>query len=126
MNLKHLIGKLHFILRFTLIVIILVSTTGCEKDKKLDSEFIARIVAFDVECSNCLLSFPDDSNTISEEIGESEQGYYHAINLDKDTFRIGQYLRVTLRETSDQDFEAYCSPGYDYLVVYITDWIPVE
>jgi hypothetical protein len=102
------------------------SVIGCEKDNGLDSEFIAKIVGFDVECSNCILSFPNDSHTISNEISESETGHYHAINLDRDTFRIGQQLSVNLRELLDQDLDAFCNPAYTYPMVYLTDWKPVE
>ena len=126
MNLKHLFIKPQFAFRFILISIILGSVIGCEKDKDLDSEFIARIVAFDVDCSNCILAFPNDSHTISNEIGESESGYYHAINLDRDTFRIGQELSVNLRELLDTDLDAFCNPAYTYPTVYLNDWNPVE
>jgi len=103
---------------------------GCEQrnENPPDSGYLAKIVGFDMNCSTCFLSFPEDSLTIIKEIGESEENYYHAINLGKDTFRTGQYLNVKLREPLENEYRACKTmyPSFDYRMIFVTHWNPIE
>jgi len=105
---------------------IVLIAAGCNKDKDnaLDSQFTAEIVAFDLNCSTCILKFPDDSLTIKREIGASENNYYHAINLDKDTLKIGEKLKVKLRKANDQELSACITlyPDFNFKNIFITEY----
>jgi len=97
---------------------------ACEKSTdKLSTNYTARIVGFDMNCSTCILEFPDDYLQVKKEIGVSPGNYYQAINLSKDNFKIGQMLKVKIRKSETNELRA-CNtlyPTSDYKNVFITD-----
>jgi len=99
---------------------------GCEKspDNKINSDFTARIVGFDLNCSTCILEFPDDSSQVKKEIGESPSNYYQTINLSKGNYEIGQKLRVKIRKADTNELTPCISlyPSYSYKNVFITEF----
>jgi len=114
---------------FILISIFLI-TYGCSKedDNILDSYFLSEIVGFDYNCSTCILSFPNDSLTIKQEIGPSEGNYYNAINLYIDTFNINQKLLVKLRKPKKDEIRGCITlfPTVSCRSIYIIDYKLVE
>ena len=84
------------------LVCIIVS---CEHnpDYRTDSEYIATIVGFDLNCSTCILAFPDDNSQIKKEIGENPNNFYQTINLSKGDYEIGQKVRVKLRKAETNE-----------------------
>jgi len=110
------------IIIFTAIVSFLFA---CEKSTdKLNSKLTAKIVGFDLNCSTCILEFPDDYLQVKEEIGLSPSNYYHAINMSKDNFKIGQKLKVKIRKSEPNELRACITlyPSYNYKNVFITDF----
>ncbi len=98
---------------------------GCEKSPdNLKSEYTARIVGFDLNCSTCILEFPDDHLQVQEEIGESPSNYYEAINLSKGKYEIGQKLRVKIRKADANELTPCITlyPSYSYKNVFITEF----
>ncbi len=116
--------------RFIGLLTILLFVSSCSKDNEdtLDRYFVGEIVNFDLNCSTCILKFPNDSITIKQAIGTSSDNYYHTINLEKDTFKINQRVLVKLRKAEDNELRACITlfPSYDYMNIYIIDFKPDE
>jgi hypothetical protein len=95
-----------------LLLIILIS--GCKKEPvNTEGQFIARIESFDLNCSNCIVSFPFDSHAVKDIIGESPENRYKAVNLNKGSFEIGQLINATVRKASENE-EKNCIGLYAY------------
>jgi hypothetical protein len=98
---------------------------SCERNPdKINSEYIATIVAFDPNCSTCILEFPYDYLQVKQEFGESPDNYYQAINLSDGNYEIGQKLKVKIRKPETKDARACRTmfPTYNYRSVFITDF----
>jgi hypothetical protein len=130
MKINHLIKKLEIMKRFIRLLIIILFVHGCSRDNEdtLDRYFLGEIVNFDLNCSTCILKFPNDSMTIKQAIGTSRDNYYQTINLEKDTFKINQRVLVKLRKAEDNELRACITlfPSYDYRNIYIIDFKPDE
>jgi len=109
---------------------IILFAYGCDKNHvdNTDRYFVGEIVGFDLNCSTCILKFPDDSITIQETIGASKNNCYQTVNLEKDTFTISQRVLVKLRVPEDNELNACITlyPSYDYKNIYIIDFKPDE
>jgi hypothetical protein len=76
-------------------LLILFFLTGCEKVKDNSTkQYSAQIVGFDLNCSTCIVAFPDDSLNINAILGPSPNNYYQIVNLDKGNYTVGQKLRM--------------------------------
>lgn len=111
----------------TLLVIgfLLIALLGCKKGiDNLDNQYIAKIVGFDINCSTCILSFPDDSITMRKLLGESLNNYYQAINLNKNDFTIGQMIKVKVRKAVDTELQACITlaASNNYKNIYVSDY----
>jgi len=103
---------------------------GCEQnpvngsDNLIESEYIATIVGFDLNCSTCILEFPDDNSQIRKEIGESPNNYYQTINLSKGDYKPGQKVRVRVRKAESDELKPCITlyPSYSYKSVFITEF----
>jgi hypothetical protein len=99
---------------------------GCEKSQvnRTDSDYIARIAGFDLNCSTCILEFPDNNSQIIKEIGESPDNYYQTINLNKANYETGQLVRVKIRKAEPDELKACITlyPSYSYKNVFITEF----
>jgi len=119
-----------YLIAFIFLFVFACNRENFEKEihNNLDSYFVGEIVNFDLNCSTCILKFPDDSLTIKNEIGISRDNYYQTINLMKDTFKINQKVWVKLRKAEKNDLRASITlyASYDYTNVYITDFKPIE
>jgi len=98
---------------------------GCDKVKEdLNRQYSAQIVGFDMNCSTCILSFPDDSLEIERLLGESPGNNYQVVNLDKGDFEIGQKLKVNVRKAEDSELTACIAmyPSYNYQNLFALDY----
>ena len=99
---------------------------SCEKspDNKIDSIYIARIIGFDLNCSTCILEFPDDNSQVKKEIGESPGNYYQTTNLSKGNYVIGQKVRVKIRKEEPNDLTPCINlyPSYSYKNIFIKEF----
>jgi len=96
--------------------------TGCEKEKETSgNKYVAQIVGFDLNCSTCIVMFPDDSLGVKREIGSSPNNYYHIINLEKGSYTIGQKLKVEVRKAQDKELKSCITlyPSYAYENLYL-------
>ncbi len=97
---------------------------ACDKDTdNLNSYVTAKIVGFDLNCSTCILEFPDDYEQVKEVIGLSPDNYYVAVNLSKATYEIGQQLKVKIRSPFTDELRQCIAmyPSYNYKGIYVTD-----
>jgi hypothetical protein len=98
---------------------------SCEKNTdKISSDYTARIVGFDLNCSTCILEFPDDYLEVKGKIGSSPENYYQAINLNSENFKIGQTLKVKIRKAESNELRDCITmlPSYNYKNVFILDF----
>ena len=110
---------------FSVLVFILLLFAACEKvaEDKI-TLYSAKIVGFDLNCSTCIVSFPDDSLMIKKLFGESPDNYYEIINLDKADFEIGEKLRVNVRAAENAELKACITlyPSSNYKSLYVSDY----
>ena len=109
---------------FTLSILSFIVSCEQNKDIRIDSDYIGRIVGFDLNCSTCILEFPDDNSQIKKEIGESPNNFYQTINLSKGEYEIGQKVRVKFRMPETNELTACISlyPSYSYKNIFITEF----
>lgn len=103
---------------------ILLLLASCEKNSDpLNSFMKARITGYDLNCSTCLVEFPDDSITVRKEIGSSENNFYEAVNLSKENYQPGQLIKVMIRLPKAEEFNACMTlyPTYDYKSIFVSD-----
>ena len=104
---------------------LLFSLLACDKVKEdFNMQYSARIVGFDLNCSTCIVSFPDDSLAISKLVGESPDNYYQVVNLNKGDFKIGQKLKVNVRKAEDTELPACITlyQSFNYKNLYFTEY----
>lgn len=110
------------------IFILVISTFlmfACERrNDRIALELTADVVAFDQNCSTCILAFPGDYLKVQKEIGISPGNMYNAINMNKDNFQIGQKLRVTVRKPEANEFKACLTmfPSDNYQNIFVADF----
>jgi hypothetical protein len=98
---------------------------ACEKNAdKVNLDLTADIVGFDMNCSTCILEFPDDYAQVRKEIGNSPDNFYNAINLNRNDFNIGQKLKVKIRKAEIDEFKPCITlyPTYNYASVVVTEF----
>jgi hypothetical protein len=103
----------------------MLAIIGCEKNSDNNSnQFIAEIVGYDLNCSKCILSFLEDSSVIKNLLGESQNNYYQTVNLEKDEFIIGQFIKVKVRKAQDNEFLSCINlyPSYNYNNIYVSEY----
>ena len=72
---------------------------ACERNTdNFSSYFVSRIADFNLDCQTCVLEFPEDQSKAVEELGESPNNYYQAVNLSIGNYEIGQMLKVRIRK----------------------------
>lgn len=108
---------------FVSVLFMLISS--CEKDNSKSSfeeeGIVAKIAAFDMNCSTCILEFPYGS--IKKEIGESPLNRYEAINMNKANFSLGEYVKIKLRKPFNSELRPCITlyPSNNYKPVFITE-----
>lgn len=98
---------------------------GCDKVKEdINLKYTAEIVGFDLNCSTCIVSFPDNSPEIMKIAGESPENFYEIINLPKGNFKIGQKLKVNVRKAEDSELNACITlyPSYNYKNLFVLNY----
>jgi hypothetical protein len=108
------------------LMILLLLLPACEKEKisdNLNLYITAKIVGFDLNCSTCILEFPDDYLQVSEAAGKSPDNYYVAINMNRGNYEIGQLIKVRVRKPERDEFLPCITlyPSNNYKELYITD-----
>ena len=95
-----------------------------ERADKIDYELTANVVGYDLNCSTCLLSFPEDYLKVQKEMGMGPGNLYNAINLDKDDFQVGQKLRVKVRKPEPDELKPCIAmyPSENYENLFITSY----
>jgi hypothetical protein len=109
--------------KLTLISIFVLLLTACEKKhEELNSYLTARIAGFDMNCSTCILQFPDDSLKVKEEIGQSPNSNYQSVNLPKGNYQTGQLLKVKIRRPDANELNPCIAlyPSYNYKSIFVT------
>ncbi len=99
-----------------------ILAVSCDKGtENTQKQYIAKIEGFNDNCSTCIISFPDESSEITGILGESEDGLYEAINLNKNDFQIGQRVKVSVRKAANAELNAcitlYPSAHYENVIV---------
>lgn len=105
--------------------ILLFFLAACEKsEEEKNSQYSARIVGFDLNCSTCIVSFPDDFLKIKTLYGVSPDNYYEIVNLDKGDFKIGDKLRVNVRKAENSELKACITlyPSSNYMNLFVSDY----
>lgn len=105
--------------------ILLLLLSACEKSSfDVNQYLIARIVGFDLNCSTCILEFPDDSLKVKEEIGQSPDNNYQSVNLNKGNYQTGQMLKVKIRKPNTNELTPCIDlyQSYNYKSVFVTDF----
>jgi hypothetical protein len=108
----------------TVLLLITGLVFSCNKNSDTGSKlYKARVAGYDLNCSVCLLQFPDDNPALIERIGESDGNIYKAINLNKADFEIGQEFKVALRSPSTDEIKACITlyPSLNYKEVVVED-----
>lgn len=116
--------------KIPLIAILFFMITGCERwHDDSAHQYVAEIVGFDLNCSTCILAFPDDSADVKNSLGSSQNNCYQTVNLEKGNFKLGQKIKVIVRKAEDQEIKPcmayHLSYAYTNIVVsefkYIND-----
>ncbi|MDH5397168.1 MAG: hypothetical protein OEX02_03430 [Cyclobacteriaceae bacterium] len=106
--------------------LLLILIIGCEKNAidVVTKQYVAKIVDGDMNCSTCILSFPDDSLAVKALLGESENNYYQAVNLDLKAFRIGQRIKVNVRKANSNEIKPCITlyPSFGYESIFVSDY----
>lgn len=111
--------------KILLIGFLIIVIINCEKGSDLIvNQYVAKIVGFDLNCSTCILYFPNDSLTVKNLLGESQNNYYQTVNLDKDEFEIGQMIKVKVRKAEDNELKACITlyPSFNYENIYVSEY----
>jgi hypothetical protein len=98
---------------------------ACEKNAdKINLDLTANVVGFDMNCSTCILEFPDDYTQVRKEIGNSPDNFYNAINLNRNDFKMGQKLKVKIRKAEIDELKPCITlyPTNNYVNVVITEF----
>jgi hypothetical protein len=117
--------EIRTILKYSLFAILFLGPFSCEKSSdRLDSYVTARITGFDLNCSTCILEFPDDLPMVRKILGKSTDNLYESVNLNKGDYETGQMLKVRITEPDKNDLKPCLAlyPSNNYKEVYISDY----
>jgi hypothetical protein len=106
-------------------ILLLYLLLGCDKVKEdMNRQYTVEIVGFDLNCSTCIVSFPDDFLEIKKLFGESHYNYYEIVNLFKGDFEIGDRLRVNVRKVETAELNTCITfyPSSDYNNLYVSNY----
>lgn len=108
-----------------LIGFLVILMIGCEKNSdNSNNYYVAKISGFDLNCSTCILSFPDDSLNIKSLLGESPNNCYQTVNLERNNYVIGQNIKVIVRKAEDNEVKDCKTlyPSYNYKNIFVSSY----
>jgi len=108
---------------FLIYIAIITLIISCEKSSiTTTTGYTARISAYDLNCSTCILSFPFDSQEVSKRFGSSTENLYQAVNLNRNELEIGQILKVEVRKVEPDELTPCLTlyPSSKYESVFVT------
>ncbi len=98
---------------------------GCEKNNEtVNLQCDATVVGFDLNCSTCILSLPDEVATTLDINEGATPAYFLAVNLGRNDFKIGQSIRIKARNATDAELPACISvyASYNYRNIYVLSY----
>jgi hypothetical protein len=111
--------------RISLIAFLFFLIISCERwSDDFTNQYVAQIVGFDLNCSTCILTFPNDSLRVKNLLGESQNNCYQTVNLDKGKFKVGQMIKVNVRKAEDNELMACITlyPSYNYSNIFVSEY----
>lgn len=101
---------------------LIIAIWSCNKPDSSKDFYLAKIVGYDLNCSTCIISFPDDSIAVRNLLGASPNNNYQAINLNKNDFLIGQQINIKIRKALDTELPACITlyPSTNYKSIYVS------
>lgn len=107
---------------FIALLFLLIS---CERSRDdFNNQYVAQIVGFDLNCSTCILTFPHDSLSVKNLLGESRNNRYQTVNLAKGSFKVGQMIKVNVRKAEDNELMSCITlyPAYKYSTIFVSEY----
>jgi len=110
--------------RLVIISVLFSFLLACEESHDGNKNYVARIVGFDPNCSTCILEFPEDSVRVKDEIGQSRNNYYIAVNMARGEFKVGQMVKADIRKAAADELKTCIAlyPSNDYQNIYVSNW----
>lgn len=107
---------------FILAAAIILFWLSCEKESYNPvNTYAARVVGYNQNCSTCIIEFLYNSSGVADIAGKSENNRYEAVNLNKNSYNIGEVIKCTLREIKPDEKTAcltmYPDEGYKSVFV---------
>ena len=118
--------------------------SGCERTiipapEIADIDYTVKVVDYDLNCNTCIVEFPYYLNVIKEVLGQSPDNYYNTINLNQESYKIGEQLKVRIRKpelnelmpcktlfASDNHLGIYVTESEKFNDVVFNDTIEIE
>lgn len=107
--------------KYILFGVLLTVLFSC-KDEPVEINYVAEVVAYNLNCETCILHFQDNLDEIKALVGTSELDYYDAVNLSQTEYNIGQLINVKVRLVGENEL-LNCKtlyPSFEYTNIYIT------
>jgi hypothetical protein len=106
-----------------LILQLLIALNGCIITEPLETPmYLAKVIDYDLNCSTCIVEFPNDSATIKRQFGESYLNRYNAVNLNSNDYSINQQLLVNISAVPESEIISCITlyPSVNSKSIYIT------
>ncbi|MBX2970069.1 MAG: hypothetical protein KF803_11920 [Cyclobacteriaceae bacterium] len=106
-----------FILTFFLLIAVFFS---CEREEALRTHtFDVTFAGVGIDCKLALIEFQEEDLSKIKSITGYDWLTYHAYNLDKEKYQIGEIITVVVRQTYDQElfFCTTLGPGFPWVTV---------
>ncbi|MCX7986417.1 MAG: hypothetical protein N2662_05715 [Bacteroidales bacterium] len=108
--------------KIVLIYFFVLATVGCVKEQSNEAFFDAQIVGYNLNCSTCLLYFPNDSVIVGK-ITHEKGSIYEAVNLNQKDFKIGEWIRVGIENEANPQPCITMYPSFKYPYIHITKYV---
>jgi hypothetical protein len=94
---------------------------GCIIEPSEPTMYLVKVIDYDLNCSTCIVEFPDDSAYIKNQFGKSYLNRYNAVNLNRSDYSINQQLLVDVASVPESETNACLTlyPSVNYNSIYI-------